>query len=310
MQPDSAVRYTVLTPTYNSGPFLHRVWNSLIVQTCRDFEWLVIDDGSEDDTGELVRLWMEDPRTFFPVRLISKPNGGKHSAVNLGLGVASGRFTVVLDSDDELKPWALERMAQIWDEQSPEVQRTSIGVCGLCEDQHGQLIGDRYPSSPFICDSISMRYRHRIAGEKVSCLRTGVLRRYPFETEVDKFVPEAHVWFDIATDYNEIYVNEVFRVYHVDQTDRESLMAESGKLRYQKGHLHFYRLCMDKFLPKIPVWKEKIRYAVLYDRTLFVLNLPLRQSLQALKLPLSRLLCVLVLPLSYVLALRARKRMA
>src|SRR2546423_7154708 len=120
------MRFTVLTATYNRAHLLPRVYESLCAQTFRDFEWVIVDDGSTDGTRELVSSWHED----FPIRYFWKPNGGKHTAVNLGVQEAAGQFIVILDSDDRLIPDTLERLDYHW-KQIPDPRQFAFLVC-LC----------------------------------------------------------------------------------------------------------------------------------------------------------------------------------
>jgi glycosyltransferase involved in cell wall biosynthesis len=94
---DAAPMFTVFTPTYNRSHTLHRVYDSLHAQTYRNFEWLVIDDGSTDGTAEMIESWRRN--ADFPIRFFAQPHAGKHVAHNRALDEARGRFFIVLDSD-------------------------------------------------------------------------------------------------------------------------------------------------------------------------------------------------------------------
>src|SRR3954466_3782814 len=109
MKPKQEFRYTytVFTPSYNRAHLLPRVYESLEKQTFRDFEWLVVDDGSKDNTAQVIKELAA--KASFPVRYVAKPNGGKPTAVNRGAQEAQGRLITILDSDDWFKPEALER---------------------------------------------------------------------------------------------------------------------------------------------------------------------------------------------------------
>src|SRR5437879_13793520 len=104
------MRFTVLTPTYNRAHLLEGVYRSLCAQTFRDFEWVIVDDGSTDGTRQLVASW----KSFFPIRYTWKPNGGPTSALNAGISAAAGEFIMQVDSDDRLVPHALERFDYRW----------------------------------------------------------------------------------------------------------------------------------------------------------------------------------------------------
>ena len=143
---DSAL-FTVFTPTYNRAHTLRRVYDSLCAQTLRDFEWIVIDDGSTDGTAELVANWVK--AADFPVRFFRQEHSGKHIAHNLAMREARGKFFLPLDSDDACAPRALERMAYHWNTIPDSERALYSGVDGLCSDQNGEIIGDRFPSEPF-----------------------------------------------------------------------------------------------------------------------------------------------------------------
>ena len=106
---------TVLTPTYNRASTLGRQYESLLAQSFRDFEWVIVDDGSEDDTQALVKSWADDGK--LEIRYRSQANRGKHVAVNRGgVEMARGEFTTIIDSDDFFAPNGLELLVRHWDE--------------------------------------------------------------------------------------------------------------------------------------------------------------------------------------------------
>ncbi|MGH8403661.1 MAG: glycosyltransferase family A protein, partial [Gammaproteobacteria bacterium] len=102
------VVFTAFTGTYNRGPCLHRVYESLLAQTCQDFEWLIVDDGSEDDTQARVNAMMVDAP--FAIRYFYKNNGGVHTAHNRAIKAASGELFLRCDSDDEFLPEAMDTL--------------------------------------------------------------------------------------------------------------------------------------------------------------------------------------------------------
>src|SRR5579884_1059571 len=136
----AALRFTVLTATYNRAYCLPRVYQSLCAQTFRDFEWVIVDDGSTDGTKELVASWKS---SFFPIRYFWKPNAGKHTAINLGVLQAKGELTLILDSDDPCIPTALERFDFHW-RQIPNPEKFANLSC-LCARPDGSIVGKPYP---------------------------------------------------------------------------------------------------------------------------------------------------------------------
>lgn len=101
---------TVLTPTFNRGGALNNLYQSLQKQTIKDFEWLLVDDGSTDDTKNIAEEMRE--KAEFPMRYIYKENGGKHTALNVGVKQITSELTFIVDSDDMLVPNAIETILQ------------------------------------------------------------------------------------------------------------------------------------------------------------------------------------------------------
>jgi glycosyltransferase involved in cell wall biosynthesis len=215
--PESAPFFTVFTPTYNRAHTLHRVFNSLCEQTFRDFEWLLVDDGSSDDTKGLIETWMK--MADFSIRYFWQENSGKHIAYNLGIREARGQMFTVLDSDDALAPNALERLFKLWNE-IPECERSSFcSIGGLCRDQDGAVIGSSFPISPFNTTAQESIFVHRIRGEKFVVRRTDVFRRYPFpEIAGTNYIPEPLVDLQLGQSHKFRFINEAFRIYYVDKT--------------------------------------------------------------------------------------------
>lgn len=213
--------FTVFTATYNRVNTLPRVYTSLAQQDFRDFEWLIVDDGSTDGTEDLVRSWQQTAE--FPIRYVHKTNGGKHSAWNVGLDHARGRFFLSLDSDDACTPDALRVLNDAWESIEPGRRESFTGVCSLVMDTDGVVVGDPFPSDVFDSDSNALRFRHHIAGEKWGFHRTDVVREFRFpEEEGVRYVPESVVWGRIAASYKERFINRPLRIYFHDADVRLS----------------------------------------------------------------------------------------
>jgi glycosyltransferase involved in cell wall biosynthesis len=232
--------FTVFTPTYNRAHTLHRVFDSLCAQTLRDFEWLVVDDGSTDGTPELIAGWTK--AADFPIRYFRQEHSGKHFAHNLAAQHAQGQFFLALDSDDGCVPQAMERMAYHWNA-IPFGERAGFsGVAGLCVDQDKRLLGDRFPADPLDTNLRELTYCYCLRGEKWGPELTEVVRRFPFpEIRGTQFVPEGSVWLEIAKTYRIRCVNEVFRIYHVDDDKTgATITRRKGLDDSAPGRLHYY----------------------------------------------------------------------
>lgn len=235
-----ATFFAIFTPTYNRAHTLARVFDSLRAQTFRDFEWLVVDDGSTDNTQELVASWSTN--ADFPVRYLRQEKSGKHVAHNLAVREARAEFFIVLDSDDALETRALERLHDIWQE-IPAARRA--GFCamgGLSRNQHGKIVGDFFPATPFDVSFRERFFEFRIRGEKGIAWQLDVLRRYPFpEIAGTNFVPEGVIWLQTANKHKIRFVNEVFRIYYTeDKSTGTTLSSRSNIAAGARGRLYYY----------------------------------------------------------------------
>lgn len=232
--------FTIFTPTYNRSHTLHRVFNSLRAQTLHNFEWLVIDDGSTDDTDKLVAEWMKS--ADFPLRYVRQDHAGKHVAYNRALTEARGQFFSCLDSDDALVPDALEKLSRLWNT-IPEGERHAFcSVSGLCCDQNGKIIGDKFPIEPFDADLREQKYVYRLRGEKWGVGLTDIVRRYPYpEIPGIHFIPEGIVFLDIAKIFKARAANEIVRVYYVDDSETGATLSKRRSLGdHAPGRWYYY----------------------------------------------------------------------
>jgi len=216
MPGSAAPTFTLFTPTYNRRHTLRRPYESLLAQTSRDFEWVVVDDGSTDGTEDLVRGWAAEGR--LPMRYFRQEHRGAHCAMNLGVREAQGMFFSKLDSDDACRPETLARFATLWAEMPPDLREGFAGITGLCENQRGERIGDAFPHSPLDASPPELSYRYKVRGDKFGFLRTSALREHPQPEDVGgNFIPEGVLWHKIAQRYRTRYVNEVFLTVWLDQ---------------------------------------------------------------------------------------------
>ena len=232
----AACRFTVLTPTFNRAHTLPAVYESLCAQSFRDFEWLIIDDGSTDGTSGLVHQWITEQRIV--IRYHSQPNHGKHVAFNHGIRKAAGELLLTLDSDDRVLPDALARLDLHWSA-IPNCERFS-GITGLCVDPQGQVIGTKFPQDVLDASPLDLMAGNIYEGDKWGFHRTALLRDCPYpEIAGERFIPEGLVWNRLANKYLLRFVNEPLRVveYHPD-----GLSAGLLRLRVQspRGAMLYY----------------------------------------------------------------------
>lgn len=196
---------TVLTPAYNRGHTLANLYNSLCAQSRKDFLWLVIDDGSTDDTQQLMKQWQKADAGF-QISYLYKENGGKHTALNLGFQMVNTELTFIVDSDDVLTPDAIESIERNWSEaRHPEL----AGISFLRGYSDQKVIGDPFPVVGRYND-IDMRSGKRVSGDKAEVWRTDILKKYQFPVfEGERFQGENYVWWQIALEYDMYYVNQI-----------------------------------------------------------------------------------------------------
>jgi glycosyltransferase involved in cell wall biosynthesis len=294
-----APMFTVFTPTYNRAHTLHRAHDSLRAQTCRDFEWLIVDDGSTDGTGSLVNGWIGT--SDFPIRYIAQEHAGKHVAHNRALREARGRFFLVLDSDDACVPTALERIAYHWGT-IPLDQRSSFsGVAGLCQNQRGEVVGDRFPSEPIDMTLREKQYVYRVRGEKWGADLTEIVRRFPFpKLPHTNFTPEGAVWLEIAKHYKIRCVNEVFRTYYIDDDSTGATLTRRTSLGASApGRLHYYTWLLNndlEFFFRAPM--PFLKAAVMLPVVALYSSKPLRSVIASLNSRLAKALVLAGLPIA------------
>ncbi len=235
--------FTILTPTFNRERTLERAYRSVAKQQHRDFEWLIVDDGSTDGTAAMVAAWQAE--AAFPIRYVHQPNGHKKVALNRGFLLARGEFIVILDSDDALTPDALALFAAAWDSILPEEQNRFCGVRALCVDHAGDIVGDRFPTDPFDASANELLYRYAVHGEKLSCDRTELLRRFPFPEDVKGLVPEQVLWSQLSRDYQCRCINAPVRVYYDSADSLSRRLTSSARLEDVDGLSFAYNFILD-----------------------------------------------------------------
>jgi glycosyltransferase involved in cell wall biosynthesis len=299
---------TVFTATYNRAHTINRVYDSLRLQTFRDFEWLVVDDGSMDGTVELVAGWTRS--ADFSIRYLRQDHAGKHFAHNRMLKEARGRFMVVLDSDDAFVPDALHKLMRAWNSIPEHERHTFYSVGGVCCDQNGRIVGDRIPSEPFDADLREMTYVHRIRGERVILGLTDVLRGYPFPEVPRTYLPEGMVWLDIAKKFKTRWVNEVVRVYYINDPEAGTTVTQRGSRGHHAlGRWYYYIWLLNNDLEYFchsPM--TFVKATAMLPVVGWLSGRTLKNTLAALKGHRALLLVLLTLPLSVLLYAGERTR--
>lgn len=191
------MKITVFTPTYNRGYIIEKLYRSLQAQTFTDFEWLVIDDGSKDNTAELFKRWMAETNPF-TIRYYKVENGGKHRAINKATDLANGELFFIVDSDDALTEDALDSIVS-W-ELELENKATYCAVAGNKGSTRSDLWGTTFDGKYMDATSLE-RKKYNITGDKAEVFFTEILKKYKFcEFAGEKFITECTVWDKMAAD--------------------------------------------------------------------------------------------------------------
>lgn len=251
--------FTIVTPTYNRAKLLRRLYESIDAQTFRDFEWLVIDDGSEDGTGELVQGLAAESE--FPIRYEWQPHSGKHVALNTAARLARGRLSAEIDSDDWYKPSALETFLGIWDSIPHQELDTFSGVCGLCVDPSGALIGTPFPRDSIDASYADLRMMH-VKGDKAGSGRLDVMRAFPFPVfEGERLTIEGIVYRRMSRTLRIRFVNKVVKVVDY-QPDGLSANAGSTWMENPKTVKLYFREQLKDGIGGITTYANHLRYAL------------------------------------------------
>lgn len=178
---------SIITAAYNRKNTIGRLYESLLNQTNKNFEWIVVDDGSTDNTKELIKEYIKDNQMKITYKF--KENGGKHTAVNVGLKLAKGDLITFVDSDDYMTPEAVEFYESNFD----KIKNNDdfIGVSGIKVYEDGKVIGD---SQKEAIEATYFEFRHKmnIDGDRAEAFKRKVIQNYSFpEFPGERFMTEA-----------------------------------------------------------------------------------------------------------------------
>ncbi len=286
---------TIFTPAYNRAYLLPRLYESLCNQTCHDFCWLIVDDGSSDNTRELVQAWIEENK--IPIRYEYKTNGGMHTAHNLAYRLIDTELNTCIDSDDFMPIDAVEKIVSFWKKYSNSQVN---GIIGLDADTKGNIIGSRLPDD-IETMTLTDFYHFGGKGDKKLVYRTNVMKSLPeypvFEGE--KYVGLGYKYMLADLQRPMLLLNEI--LVHVDyQPD-----GSSGTMWKQYGrHPQGFAFLRRETMKYHPYFKERFKAAIHHiSSRLFMRKNPLQDS------P-SIILSLLALPFGVMLHLYIQHRAA
>ena len=155
-------KITVCTPTYNRGHLLIKLYNSFKQQEFKEFQWLVVDDGSNDNTEEIIKKFIDE--NIIKIKYIKKANGGKHTALNVAIDNADGELFWIVDSDDYITNDSLKYIWSQWS--NIKNKELYAGISGLKAYKNGIVVGTKYNDEYLDTDALSFRYKYKVQGDK------------------------------------------------------------------------------------------------------------------------------------------------
>lgn len=285
---DNRIRLTIFTPAYNRAHTLPRTYESLLQQDCKEFIWLIVDDGSQDNTAELVRQWQSQDNGF-EIRYIYKENGGMHTAHNTAYENIDTELNTCIDSDDMLAAGAVRKILTKWESVR---DRGYAGIIGLDSDFDGQIIGKGFPEG-MTETSVIGYYAAGGSGDKKLVYRTEIINKYPaypvFEGE--KYVALSYKYRLIDQDYKMAVLDEI--LCNVEyQPDGSSNTMWRQYLKNPKGWAFWRKVCMQYPISRKRMVVDCINYvssSLLYKNRRFIAESP-RKLLTILCIPAGALL--------------------
>jgi len=286
-------KLTVFTPTYNRAYCLHICYESLKSQTNNEFVWLIIDDGSSDNTQELVNQWKKEGTV--EIRYIKQENQGMHGAHNTAYEHIDTELNVCIDSDDYMPDDAVEKILSFWRKNGND---QVSGMIGLDAFKNGDVIGTRMPENINQSTLFDLYNKFGVTGDKKLVYRSELTKKYPYPIfENEKYVGLAYKYHKLDENYPMLLMDEVLCI--VEYLPDGSSLNMLRQYRVNPEGFAFYR----KELMKLPFgnMKFKFRQAIHYVSSSlisknrgFIKESPLR-LLTVLATPLGLLLYFLIM---------------
>ena len=196
---------TVFTPTYNRAYTLHKCYESLKLQTNQEFKWLIIDDGSTDNTKELVHKWIDERQ--LDITYHYQENQGMHGAHNTAYELIDTELNVCIDSDDYLTDTAVETIVGFWNENK---QSNIAGIAALDGLSDGNILGDKFPEHLKTSTYWDLYHTHHLKGDKKLIYRTDLIKKNPYPLfEGEKYVGLAYKYAKLDDEYELLLLNEI-----------------------------------------------------------------------------------------------------
>ena len=279
---------TVFTPSYNRAYTLHKCYESLLRQTSKDFTWLIIDDGSSDNTKELVDSWINENK--IEINYIYQENQGMHGAHNTAYKNIKTELNVCIDSDDYMPDDAVKKIISFWNKN----KRSDLaGIMALDAYTNGKVIGDKFPNELKESTYFDIYNKYGLKGDKKLIYRSELTIQYPYPIfEGEKYVSLAYKYAKLDSKYKLALMNEV--VCNVEYMEDGSSLNMLKQYRRNPKGFAFIRIDNMKN-PKASL-KFKFKECIHYVSSSFI-----SKNKNYLKESPCKILTVLAIPVGYVL---------
>lgn len=250
------MRLTIFTPTYNRAHTLPRTYDSLCHQTCNEFKWIIIDDGSTDRTLVLVEQWKGEGR--IPIEYYYKKNGGMASAHNEAYRHIDTELAVCIDSDDWMPESGVENILSEWEKRG---NSSFAGIIGLDIYKDSSIVGTAFPNGLRHCKVRDMARKYKVLGDKKYVYRVATMKKYLpyYEIEGERYGGVNYLYQAIDLDYDMLCTNTPFCIVEYQS---DGLSANLFR-QYQNSPKTFMlerELLMTVLTDKRDIFRHAIHY--------------------------------------------------
>ena len=232
--------FTIFTPLHNGAKTIHRVFNSLKNSTYSNFEWIVVNDGSTDDSLAVLLSLINS--VDWDVKVINfEENRGKHVAWNEAAKLAKGEIFIVVDCDDAFVPNALSFFNEKWNDYFYDKEISSVNA--LCvEERSNKISGTEYPYDGIISTFCDLYNIYKVRGDKWSAFRTEYIKMFPFPEIKANYYTECYLHYSLAEKFSVVGYNEKLHKYYYEAdsiTHTRTIMRDNLYMiiHYQKWHI-------------------------------------------------------------------------
>ncbi|WP_300673829.1 glycosyltransferase family 2 protein [Soonwooa sp.] len=293
-------KITIVTPTFNRAHTLERSYESLKKQSFRDFKWIIMDDGSSDNTKDLVEQFKSE--NIFDIDYFWNENRHKFITVFEGIKKVTSPYFMILDSDDTYPENAL----QILFDESEKIQNQAdyIGIIGLSADENGNVVGDKFPVE-FDGSIFDMRYKYKVRGDKNGIFFTKTYHRYLDNFDYQKYkgkgyIPQT-VFFNTydSQGIKTRFINKVIRYYHFDEADQQSVSNTRWSGKNTFGLMEGYRSFLNCYHKQLNSYPKTLLKNLIGYQTYSLIN---NKNLSEINAGISnfKFLSTLIYPLSLI----------